>query len=183
MAVNNNEFQGVVADNVLDLIGKTPVVRLQKVTSNEMATIWAKLERQNPGGCIKERISLAMIQAAERDGIIRPGSMIVEPTSGNTGIGLAMVSAFKGYHLTLVMPDTLSMERRKLFQAYGAEMVLIPGAGGMKSAIAKAKEIVTSSTAFRCICCRCWYRGNHYRCWRSIKSRITTRRNRRCRTC
>lgn len=145
MAVNNNEFQGVVADNVLDLIGKTPVVRLQKVTSNEMATIWAKLERQNPGGCVKERISLSMIQAAERDGLIKPGSMIVEPTSGNTGIGLAMVSAFKGYHLTLVMPDTLSVERRKLFQAYGAEMILTPGAGGMKSAIAKAKEIVTST--------------------------------------
>ena len=141
MGVEGDDFQGLVADSVLDLIGKTPVVRLNKVTSSEIATIWAKLERQNPGGCVKERIGLAMIEAAERDGHIKPGATIVEPTSGNTGIGLAMVSAYKGYHLILVMPDTLSVERRKLFQAYGAKMVLTPGSGGMKSSIAKAKEI------------------------------------------
>ncbi len=145
MGVKVAGFQGLVADSVLDLIGKTPVVRLQKVVTSDMATIWAKLERQNPGGCVKERIGLSMIEAAERDGLIQPGSTIVEPTSGNTGIGLAMVSAFKDYHLILVMPDSLSVERRMLFQAYGAEVVLTPGKGGMKSAIAKAKEIVQNT--------------------------------------
>ena len=145
MGVNSPDFFGVVADNVLDLIGNTPVVRLHKVISNRMATIWAKLERQNPGGCIKERISLAMISAAEKQDIIKPGALIVEPTSGNTGIGLAMVSAFKGYRLILVMPESLSIERRKIFQAYGAEVVLVSGEGGMKPAIAKAKEIVKAN--------------------------------------
>jgi cysteine synthase A len=144
MGIEANTIQGIVADNVLELIGKTPVVRLQKVIPEDIATIWAKLERQNPGGCVKERIGLAMIEAAERDSLIEPGATIVEPTSGNTGIGLAMVSAFKGYHLILVMPDTLSVERRMLFQAYGADMVLTPGSGGMKAAIAKAEEIVSS---------------------------------------
>jgi cysteine synthase A len=143
MAVDNTEFQGLVADSVLDLIGRTPVVRLQKVVSSEIAAIWAKLERQNPGGCVKERIALAMIETAERGGLIKPGATIVEPTSGNTGIGLAMVSAFKGFKLILVMPDTLSLERRNLFQAYGAKLVLSPGAGGMKASIAKAREIVS----------------------------------------
>lgn len=142
MVVNKRDFYGLIANNVLDLIGNTPVIRLQKVTSPNTATIWAKLERQNPAGCVKERIGLAMVEAAERNGYIKPGSTIVEPTSGNTGIGLAMVSAFKGYHLILVMPDTLSVERRMLFQAYGAEVVLTPGSGGMKAAITKAEEIV-----------------------------------------
>jgi len=145
MGVETDVFQGMVADSVLDLIGRTPVIRLQKVTTNDMATIWAKLERQNPGGSVKERIGLAMIETAERDGRIKPGTTIVEPTSGNTGIGLAMVSAFKGYHLILVMPDTLSIERRLLFQAYGAEVVLTPGSGGMKTAIATAEDIVAAN--------------------------------------
>ncbi|MBN1486289.1 MAG: pyridoxal-phosphate dependent enzyme, partial [Anaerolineae bacterium] len=95
---------GLRADSVLDLIGRTPVVRLQRVVPPGIATIWAKLERQNPGGCVKERIGLAMIEAAEQAGQLKPGDLIVEPTSGNTGIGLAMVAAFKGYRLILVMP-------------------------------------------------------------------------------
>ncbi len=142
MGLKPQEFRGVVADSVLDLIGRTPVVRLSKVVTPEMATVWGKLERQNPGGCVKERIALSMIEAAEREGRLQPGSLVVEPTSGNTGIGLAMVAAYKGYRLILVMPDSLSIERRKLFQAYGAGLVLTPGEGGIKASIAKAEEIV-----------------------------------------
>jgi len=134
-------FHGLVAESVLELIGRTPVVRLNKLVSPDMATVWAKLERQNPGGSIKDRVALAMILAAERDGRLRPGGVIVEPTSGNTGIGLAMVAAVKEYRCILVMPDTLSVERRKLFQAYGAEMVLTQGSLGMKGALARAREI------------------------------------------
>ncbi len=138
-------FHGLVAESVLELIGRTPVVRLNKLVSPDMATVWAKLERQNPGGSVKDRIALAMTLAAERDGRLRPGGVIVEPTSGNTGIGLAMVAAVKGYRCILVMPDTLSVERRKLFQAYGAEMVLTPGSLGMKGALARAREIAAET--------------------------------------
>ncbi|MGC9522969.1 MAG: cysteine synthase A [Anaerolineae bacterium] len=136
---------GAVADNVLDLIGRTPVVHLSRVVSPGMAAVWAKLERQNPGGCVKERIALSMVEAAEREGKLKPGGLIVEPTSGNTGIGLAMVAAYKGYRLILVMPDSLSVERRKLFQAYGADLVLTPGEEGIKAAIAKAEEIAAEN--------------------------------------
>lgn len=142
MALKQGDFTGLVADNVLDLVGRTPVVRLQHVVSPGMATVWAKLERQNPGGSVKERIGLAMVRAAEADGRLQPGGLIVEPTSGNTGIGLAMTAAFKGYRVILVMPDSVSVERRAIFKAYGAEAVLIPGAQGMKGAIAKAEAIV-----------------------------------------
>jgi cysteine synthase A len=142
MDVEKTDFHGLVADNVLELVGRTPVVRLQHVVAPGMAMVWVKLERQNPGGCVKERIGLAMIEAAEREGLLQPGSLIVEPTSGNTGIGLAMVAAFKGYRAILVMPDSVSVERRIIFRAYGAEAVLTPGAQGMKGAIAKAEEIV-----------------------------------------
>lgn len=142
MSIQPEEFQGVVADSVLDLVGRTPVVKLQRLTTPEMATVWAKLERQNPGGCVKERIGLAMIEAAEREGRIKPGDLIVEPTSGNTGIGLAMVAAYKGYRLILVMPDSLSVERRLLFKAYGADLVLTPGKEGIKGSIAKAEAIL-----------------------------------------
>jgi cysteine synthase A len=130
------------ADTVLELIGRTPVVRLQRMPAPGSATVWAKLERANPGGSVKDRIGLSMIEAAERDGLLKPGGMIVEPTSGNTGIGLAMVAAVKGYRLILTMPETMSVERRTLLTAYGAEIVLTPGPGGMKGAIAKAEELV-----------------------------------------
>jgi len=130
------------ADTVLELIGRTPVVRLQRMPAPGSATVWAKLERANPGGSVKDRIGLAMIEAAERDGLLRPGGVIVEPTSGNTGIGLAMVAAVKGYRLILTMPDSLSVERRTLLAAYGAELVLTPGAAGIKGAIARAEELV-----------------------------------------
>ncbi len=142
------DFQGARADSVLDLIGRTPVVRLQHVVTSGMATIWAKLERQNPGGCVKERIGLAMIEDAERRGVLQSGGLIVEPTSGNTGIGLALVAAVKGYQLILVMPDSLSIERRQLLKAYGADLVLTPGDEGMKGAIAKAEEIVRERGAW-----------------------------------
>jgi cysteine synthase A len=141
MGLTGNDFLGFTAQSVLDLIGRTPIVRLQRVVSPTMATVWAKLERTNPGGSVKDRIALAMIEAAERDGSLRPGGVIVEPTSGNTGIGLAMVAAFKGYRLILTMPETASVERRALMAAYGAELVLTPGPQGMKGAIAKAEEL------------------------------------------
>ncbi len=141
--MKNEDFQGLTAKSVLDLIGKTPLVRLNRIVEPGMATVWAKLERQNPAGCVKERIALSMIEAAEADGRLEPGGVIVEPTSGNTGIGLAMVGAVKGYRTILVMPDSLSRERRDLMRAYGAELVLTPAEeGGIKAAIAKAEEIV-----------------------------------------
>jgi cysteine synthase len=142
MGLKPRDFQGAVADSVLDLIGRTPVVRLSRVVSPGLGIVWAKLERQNPGGCVKERIGLSMIEAAEQAGTLKPGGLIVEPTSGNTGIGLAMVAAYKGYRLILVMPDSLSVERRQLFHAYGADLVLTPGDDGIKASIAKAEEIV-----------------------------------------
>lgn len=130
-----------LSNDVLGLIGNTPLVKIRKLTASEDATIWAKLEGYNPGGSVKDRIGLSMIEAAERDGKLKPGSIIVEPTSGNTGIGLAIVAAIKGYRLILTMPDTMSMERRQLLQAYGAELVLTEGKKGMKGAIEKAAEI------------------------------------------
>jgi cysteine synthase A len=136
------------ADNILDLIGNTPVVRLNRLPPSGAAMVWAKLERFNPGGSVKDRIAKAMIEAAERDGILRPGGVVVEPTSGNTGIGLAMTAAVKGYRCILVMPDTLSVERRTLMKAYGAELVLTPGAEGMKGAVARAEELVREHEGF-----------------------------------
>jgi len=149
METGNEDFLGLTANSVLDLIGRTPIVRLRRVVSPGMAAVWAKLERQNPAGCVKERIALSMVEAAEADGRLKPGGVIVEPTSGNTGIGLAMVAAVKGYRAILVMPDTLSVERQQLMRAYGAELVLTPGSEGMKGSIAKAEEIVrTTAGAF-----------------------------------
>ncbi len=130
-----------VAHSVTELIGRTPVVRLNRIPTKEHADIWAKLENYNPGGSIKDRICLAMIEAAERDGKLKPGGTLVEPTSGNTGIGLALAAAVKGYRLILTMPDTMSVERRSLLAAYGAELVLTPDTRGMHGAIAKAEEL------------------------------------------
>ncbi len=130
-----------VANNILELIGQTPIVKLNRIIGKSDADVYLKLEYFNPGGSVKDRIALSMIEGAEKRGELKPGATILEPTSGNTGIGLAMVAAAKGYRAILVMPDTMSMERRNLLRAYGAELVLTPGAEGMKGAIAKAEEI------------------------------------------
>ena len=132
-----------IADNIIELIGNTPLVRLHKVTTGSEAEVLAKLEFQNPGGSVKDRIALSMIEAAERAGRIGKGTIILEPTSGNTGIGLAMVAAAKGYRCTLVMPDTMSIERRKLLRAYGAELILTPGKDGMLGAIKMASDLAS----------------------------------------
>jgi cysteine synthase A len=130
---------------VLETIGKTPLVRLNKITEGINATIVAKQESRNPGGSIKDRICLSMIEEAEKQGIVKPGATFVEPTSGNTGIGLAMVAAVKNYKLILTMPETMSLERRNLLKAYGAQLVLTPGLEGMGGAIKKAEEIVAAT--------------------------------------
>ncbi|MCQ2396483.1 MAG: cysteine synthase A [Lentisphaeria bacterium] len=127
-------------DNILQTIGKTPLVRISKL-NNGNATIFAKMEFFNPGGSAKDRVGLAMIAEAEKDGRLKPGMTIIEPTSGNTGIGLALASAVKGYHLVLTMPETMSVERQRLAKAYGAEVVLTPGADAMNGAIAAAERI------------------------------------------
>jgi cysteine synthase len=134
-----------IANNITELIGNTPLVRLNKVTSGIDAEILAKLEFQNPGGSVKDRIALSMIVAADAAGHIGPDTILIEPTSGNTGIGLAMVAAAKGYRCTLVMPDTMSLERRKLLQAFGAELILTPGSEGMRGAIRLATEMAASN--------------------------------------
>lgn len=132
-----------IAKQLTELIGNTPLLELTKFNTNHhlAATIIAKLESFNPAGCVKERIALAMIEEAEAKGILKLGTEIIEPTSGNTGVGLAMVAAIKGYKLTLTMPETMSMERRNLLKAFGAHLVLTPGAEGMKGAINKALEL------------------------------------------
>ncbi len=127
------------ADSVLDTIGQTPHIRLSRLFPD--AQVWIKSERSNPGGSVKDRVAFAMVEAAEASGQLKPGGMIIEPTSGNTGIGLAMVAAVKGYRLVLVMPDSMSVERRRLMQAYGAAFDLTPRAQGMKGAIARAHEL------------------------------------------
>jgi cysteine synthase len=126
---------------ILEQIGNTPLVRLETLEEKGFAAIYAKVEAFNPGGSIKDRICLSMIEAAERDGCLKPGATVVEPTSGNTGIGLSMVCAVKGYKLVLTMPDTMSIERRRLLAAFGAELVLTPGAQGMRGAVQKAEEL------------------------------------------
>ncbi|MBR3085938.1 MAG: cysteine synthase A [Kiritimatiellae bacterium] len=129
-----------IRNNITELVGNTPLVRINKLNKGG-AEVVVKVEYFNPGGSVKDRIALAMIEAAERDGTLKPGGTLIEPTSGNTGVGLALVAAVKGYHLILTMPDTMSVERRKLVAAYGAELVLTPGKDGMKGAIAKANEL------------------------------------------
>lgn len=135
-----------VYNSILETIGKTPLVRINKLTEGINATVVAKIEARNPGGSVKDRISLSMIEEAEKQGIIKPGATFVEPTSGNTGIGLAMVCAVKGYKLVLTMPETMSIERRNLLKAYGATLILTPGPEGMGGAIKKAEEIVANTS-------------------------------------
>lgn len=132
------------ANNILETIGNTPHVRINRLFSSDVE-VWSKLERANPGGSIKDRIALSMIEDAEAKGILKEGSIIIEPTSGNTGIGLAMVAAVKGYKIILVMPESMSIERRKLMSVYGATFELTPREKGMKGAIAKALELVEST--------------------------------------
>lgn len=133
-------------ENILEYVGKTPLVRLSNIINRHSlcANVIVKIEAFNPGGSAKDRVALNMVLKAEKEGRIKPGATIIEPTSGNTGIGLALVSAVRGYHLILTMPETMSIERRKLVAAYGAEVVLTPGAEGMKGAIAKAEELQAS---------------------------------------
>lgn len=129
-----------IYNNILELVGKTPIVKLNKINESD-AEVLAKIESFNPGRAVKDRISLAMIEQAEKDGLLDKDTVIIEPTSGNTGIGLAFVAAVKGYRLILTMPESMSLERRSLLKAYGAELVLTPATGGMKGAINKATEL------------------------------------------
>ena len=133
------------ANDITQLIGDTPLVKLNHIVEADSADVWIKIEARNPGGSVKDRIGLAMITAAEASGELKPGGTIIEPTSGNTGIALAMVAAARGYHCILTMPDTMSVERRQLLALYGAELVLTPGPEGIKAAISKAKEILAQT--------------------------------------
>lgn len=137
-----------VGNSVIDLVGNTPLVKLNRLTDANDADVYLKLEFFNPGSSVKDRIALAMIETAEKNGNLKEGSTIIEPTSGNTGIGLAMVAAAKGYKSVLVMPDTMSLERRNLLRAYGADLVLTPGAEGMKGAISKAEQLAEENGWF-----------------------------------
>jgi len=132
--------------STLDRIGNTPLVKIN--SPSDSAMLWGKLESANPGGSVKDRIAKAMIEQAEKDGQLKPGAVIVEPTSGNTGIGLSLVGAIKGYRVVLTMPDTMSMERRRLLGAFGAELILTPGAQGMRGAIEKAEEVAAELKGF-----------------------------------
>jgi cysteine synthase len=137
-----------IYDNILATIGNTPLVRLNRIVPKTGATVLAKVESFNPMGSVKDRIAVAMIDAAEKAGLIRPDTIILEPTSGNTGIGLAMVAAARGYKITLVMPETMSIERRKLLKAFGADLVLTPGKEGMKGAVGKAEALLAENPRY-----------------------------------
>ena len=133
-----------IAKNMVELVGNTPLVRVNKLTEDAVAEVVAKLESYNPGGSVKDRPALGMIEAAEKEGLLDPETVIIEPTSGNTGVGLAMVGAVKGYKVILTMPESMSIERRKLLKKFGADLVLTPATEGMKGSIAKARELAES---------------------------------------
>lgn len=137
-----------VANSINELIGETPIVKLNRLVEEDMADVYLKLEYMNPGSSVKDRIALAMVETAEKNGTLKPGDTIIEPTSGNTGIGLAMVAAAKGYKLIVSMPETMSMERRNLLRAYGAEIELTPGAEGMNGAVKRAEELAKEKGYF-----------------------------------
>jgi cysteine synthase A len=137
-----------VVNNVTELIGGTPLVRLNRLAQEGSADIYLKLEYQNPGSSVKDRIAISIVEEAEREGLLKPGGTIVEATSGNTGIGLALVAAAKGYKAVIVMPETMSLERRNLLRAYGAELVLTPGSEGMNGAVKKADEILQENPSY-----------------------------------
>jgi cysteine synthase len=137
-----------LVQNITQLIGDTPLVRLNRVVPEGSAEVYVKLEYQNPGASVKDRIAISMVEVAEQEGKLKPGDTIIEPTSGNTGIGLAMVAAAKGYKTIIVMPETMSLERRNLLRAYGAQLVLTPGAEGMKGAIRRAEEIQAENPSY-----------------------------------
>ncbi|MFE5324433.1 cysteine synthase A [Paenibacillus sp. NPDC056579] len=137
-----------LVQNITQLIGGTPLVKLNRVVPEGSAEVYVKLEYQNPGASVKDRIAISMVEVAEQEGKLKPGDTIIEPTSGNTGIGLAMVAAAKGYKAILVMPETMSMERRNLLRAYGAQLVLTPGAEGMKGAIKRAEELQAENPSY-----------------------------------
>ncbi len=144
-AQERRHFRPKIAQNAIELMGNTPLVRLNKVTEGAVGNVIAKLESYNPGFCVKCRIGVGMIEDAERRGVLSSDTIIIEPTSGNTGIALAWVSAVRGYHLKLVMPDTMSIERRMLLKGYGADLVLTPGSEGMPGAIRKAEELLAET--------------------------------------
>jgi cysteine synthase A len=146
--IHGRNTMGTIHHDIISTIGNTPLVRLNRITGGAGATVLAKLESFNPGGSVKDRIAAAMIDAAEAAGLIKADTIILEPTSGNTGIGLAMVSAARGYRITLVMPETMSIERRKLLKALGAELILTPGKEGMKGAIARADSLLQENPAY-----------------------------------
>lgn len=140
-----------VVNSIIELVGNTPIVKLNRVVDENCAEVLVKLEYFNPGSSVKDRIALSMIEKAEAEGKLKKGSVIVEPTSGNTGIGLSIVGASKGYKVILIMPDTMTMERRSLLKAYGAQLILTPGEKGMKGAIEKAQELVQKIKIILCL--------------------------------
>lgn len=137
-----------IVNNITELIGDTPLVRLNRIVPEDSAEVYVKLEYQNPGASVKDRIAISMVETAEKEGKLKPGDTIVEPTSGNTGIGLAMVAAAKGYKTLLVMPDTMSIERRNLLRAYGADLELTPGSEGMNGAVRRAEQLVAENPGY-----------------------------------